>query len=622
MSKQLIVFLLFGAARVVAQPSFLYPTTIPMGAPITSIVGGDFNNDGIGDLAVSYGTAAAIFLGKVDGTFARKDLNVPMGFQVYALAVTDINADHKLDLVGDGGYAFDPSNPSVRFGFFIMYGNGDGTFRPPVFPPPLTNGLLGIADFNGDGIPDLLVQVSSAIATQLGNGDGTFRSPGPSTGLLGSGYGGGTVVADFNNDGFPDVALTSSLGNATLIFLSNGDGSFRASGTAPGAPGSVVHPVAAGDVTGSGATDLVEQASGGVVVLLGNNKGQFSVRARYPSPMFVFDPDQPQVVLADFDGDKKLDFASCFYVYPGDGNGNFRAPIYFGQMTSFNFSAIGYHLPVIVQDVNGDGKPDIIGIAPDGQSINILINSSGTPVASAPAYLAGNGDIVLAPGALASIFGDGLASTTASGMVPLPTTIGNISVELYDSAGKTFQAPLLYVSPTQINFQVPDDASEGLAIINVIGNGRPKGAHSTYIQKFATSLFTLNGKGNGAPVSSALSVDASGKQTAIPTTSCNSDGNCVGLPIPVGSAGQVYLSLYGTGFGHATAGQCTIGRTAVTPTYIGLQGPRAVVDQVNIPIPANTPKGPVNISCQFGIAGMPGLSYNHGNGNTVTIMVQ
>jgi hypothetical protein len=126
-------------------------------------------------------------------------------------------------------------------------------------------------------------------------------------------------------------------------------------------------------------------------------------------------------------------------------------------------------------------------------------------------------------------------------------------------------------------------------------------------------------------VSSAVVVDANGNATDIPTTSCTPDGICSGLPIPVGTGGQVYLSLYGNGLRHAPAAQCLVGKTAVTPSYIGPQAEGSLIDQMNIPIPANTTKGSVNISCSFGFLSSDGSvssPYTHGNSNSVTIVVQ
>jgi hypothetical protein len=68
-----------------------------------------------------------------------------------------------------------------------------------------------------------------------------------------------------------------------------------------------------------------------------------------------------------------------------------------------------------------------------------------------------------------------------------------------------------------------------------------------------------------------------------------------------------------------------VGKTAVTPSYIGPQAEGSLIDQMNIPIPANTPKGPVNISCSFGFPSSDGSvssPYTHGNSNTVTIVIQ
>src|SRR5207248_10343844 len=106
---------------------------------------------------------------------------------------------------------------------------GDGTFGPPVFPRLADNQVFAVADFNGDGFPDLLVRLNNGIATELGNGDGTFKGPGQPVGILGSGYWLplNLLIADFNKDGLPDVAWISGQEGAPDLFLSSGDGGFR-----------------------------------------------------------------------------------------------------------------------------------------------------------------------------------------------------------------------------------------------------------------------------------------------------------------------------------------------------------------------------------------------------------
>jgi len=417
------------------------------------------------------------------------------------------------------------------------------------------------------------------------------------------------------NNGLPDVIWSNDgdLGGPGN-WLGNGDGSFRDGGRVDVPYG--VFDIYAGkkatalaDLNGDGKMDVVESDHGIIGVFLGDGAGSLKAIVSYPSPTPFFD-DSP-MLLADFDGDGKLDIANTSYVLQGDGNGTFRSHVAFGQRA-----------PLIVQDINGDGKPDLVGIAPTGDAISVLINSSGSPVASAPAYLAPTGSPVLARGAIASIYGSGLTSDQSIGMLPLPSIFGNTSVELVDAAQRHIQAPLLYVSPSQINFQVPDGAATGYAMINVLGSGRPKGAHATLIQQLAPGFFTLDGSGHGAPAASAVDVGPDGKQTPFPTSSCTSDGHCAGLAIPVSSAvSQVYLSLYGTGFRHANVATCSVGDASVTPSYFGPLSESSIEDQVNILIPPTTPKGRVDITCRFQYSADP-ANPEDALSNAVTVVFQ
>jgi uncharacterized protein (TIGR03437 family) len=79
----------------------------------------------------------------------------------------------------------------------------------------------------------------------------------------------------------------------------------------------------------------------------------------------------------------------------------------------------------------------------------------------------------ISPGSLATIFGAGLASSTANASgFPLPQTLGGASVFISQSQNLT-QAPLVYASPTQINFQVPSRLTPGTAALYVtVGGGK------------------------------------------------------------------------------------------------------------------------------------------------------
>jgi FG-GAP-like repeat/FG-GAP repeat len=186
-----------------------------------AILAGDFNGDGKLDLAVlSYSFPknigrASVLLGDGKGGFGH-----PIVFHLHGLfnfpSMTsgDFNQDKKLDLaVATSNY-----NPNKNGFVRILLGNGDGTFHEGAhtragLPNPLS---ITSADFNGDGIPDLVMANSAChakngdfncISILLGNGDGTFERPanfraGGETALQ-------LTVADFNGDGKPDVATVN-----------------------------------------------------------------------------------------------------------------------------------------------------------------------------------------------------------------------------------------------------------------------------------------------------------------------------------------------------------------------------------------------------------------------------
>jgi hypothetical protein len=135
-----------------------------------SIVAGDFNGDGIPDLATANDGGVSVLAGNGDGTFTTPTVNAPSGVELSALAVADFNGDGKLDL------ALTTSEDSV----WILLGNGDGTFTAAsTFDDPATeDGVLSITacGFYGNGVSDLAVINYSQQQCDSAHGGATNRS--------------------------------------------------------------------------------------------------------------------------------------------------------------------------------------------------------------------------------------------------------------------------------------------------------------------------------------------------------------------------------------------------------------------------------------------------------------
>jgi endoglucanase len=194
-----------------------------------------------------------------------------------------------------------------------------------------------------------------------------------------------------------------------------------------------------------------------------------------------------------------------------------------------------------------------------------------------------------APGELVAGYGSGLATGTGGAtQLPLQTTLQGAQVQLTDSNGNVSLAPLLYVSPGQINYQVPSaGVAAGLVNVAVLNGNATVATGVLEVASIAPTIFTANSTGQGVPAAQIQRVlpDGTYDYESVATY----DAGTGFVPAPIAFNGDsLYLLLYGTGFDAASGPSgtsVTIGTTSTTVLFSGPQGQYAGLDQIVAQLP-------------------------------------
>jgi type II secretory pathway component GspD/PulD (secretin) len=291
----------------IALPAVTTGTTTVAASP-SSIVTGDFNDDGFADIAITdqANNRVLVLLGNGDGTF-QTPVAYPTGAKPVALIAQDFDGDSQPDLAIVNQT---DSTVTVLLGNKVN-GTQDGTFGTPpnqaavpavgATPTAIATGQFNITN---NANADLVVTngTDNTVSILLGNGDGTF---GTQT-VFNTGKGpAGVATADLNGDSKPDLAVTNQTGSTVSILLGNGDGTFQTQTTF--STGSSPVGIVAANFTGVN-SDLVvaNETANNADVLIGNGDGTFN------SPISLPTGNAPiALATADLNGDATLDLVTA-----------------------------------------------------------------------------------------------------------------------------------------------------------------------------------------------------------------------------------------------------------------------------------------------------------------------
>jgi hypothetical protein len=502
------------------QPGTFYSTTDSV---LRCLVIGDFNGDGIPDVAAAGFSGVWLFTGEAGGALSDGVLVSLLQTEDGPLAVADFNQDGNLDLVvGLDGGGLDASGA----GFAVLMGNGNGTFQAPqTFAEPKKVTWLATGTLVTGGYPSIVASTgaSSYVFVYIGNGAGGFT--GPTYADLPGAHGvtgdTGFAIGDVNGDGIPDLVSTEG-----YIALGKGNGEFDKPYQYAINEAQDPYNVVLADLRRDGLTDILTSGRYAVSVLLSEGKG------RYEDGVWTsVTGGSGCAAAADYNGDGKPDLAviTTTGVAVLLGTGEEKSPFTIGTPIAITGAAC-----VVSGDLNGDGIPDLL----------VSVNGS--------------------PNALLAYLGNGNGTFTLAGTTPTPNSGGTVVLADFNDDGAldfatsgnllglgngdgTFQIP------TQIVASPPTGGYSGIATGDINNDGWPDLVLTSDLFPINANVTILlnNQKGGFTQVPASF-----GALTTEPILAdLNGDGD-LDLILATSSAAAVYI---GNGTGSFTAGPVLIG---------------------------------------------------------------
>ena len=289
-------------------------------------------------------------------------------------------------------------------------------------------------------------------------------------------------------------------------------------------------------------------------------------------------------------------FAQGAYIYADYCTGeiwqHLNGQISLVQDTAFNISSFG-------EDEGGEIYVCDLG----GGRVLRLVNSTSPRNVATVEGASYNKESGIAPEAIASTFGTGLANGEYSSIpgLPLPTNLGGTTVTVRDSKGIERLAPLFYAGAQQINFQIPAGTAANYGAVIVKINDAVVSSGALKIEAFAPGIFTAAANGSGVAAGKVQRIRNGGSTfeemfERDPTDTTKWRAIAIDLDPPTDNVFLLLFATGGRGRSNPLNASVNIGGVTLPVEYAGPQNGFVGLDQINILLPPSLKgKGDVDV---------------------------